>query len=481
MGCGKTKVKVSVVTSTETPRLKIHRTLIRKHTKNFNEEYQSGNKIGTGGFAEVRRCTHKLTGMMRAVKIYYKNQFPADYIASGGLGQEIEILRMIDHPNIVKVYEYFEDEKCFYITMEFCMGGELFDKISTKEKLSESTVCDIMRQLLSVIAYLHEKNIAHRDLKPENILLEDRNEELSLKLADFGNAVIFTKGKLLKGETGTSYYMAPEVVDSEYSEKCDEWSSGVILYMLLSGNPPFTGNNDEEIISNVKKQEFSLEGQEFAKVSDEAKDLIKKLLQPESTRFTAIEALSHLWFLSNPIRKNVRQATLSSVSHNLKNYKSSTALKEAIRAFIISQIITTKDMRPFREVFSVIDEDQDGKINEKDLVAYFAKNMNPNEAETEAQNVFKHMDSETKCLEYSEYLRLTLDSSMIMSRNNLVIAFNMLDVDKTGSVSAEKLMLAIGNSSQDINIWKAVIEEAVRRKDGSIELPQFIELLLHKI
>lgn len=221
MGCGKSKGE-KIISKTETYALTSTFTTIRKQKNSFAEEYHTGNKIGTGGFAEVRRCTHKLTGTMRAVKIYNKSQFPEDYIKAGGLVSEIEIMRMIDHPNTVKVYEFFEDDKSFYITMEFCLGGELFDKIRTTQKLDEYSVCKIMKQLFSVIAYLHYRDIVHRDIKPENILLEDRNDEYQLKLADFGNASKITKGNKLKGETGTCYYMAPEVIDQEYSEKCDE-------------------------------------------------------------------------------------------------------------------------------------------------------------------------------------------------------------------------------------------------------------------
>lgn len=220
MGCGKTKA-YPTDKKQETLSMKIKNTIILKQTRSFTEEYRNGNKIGTGGFAEVRRCTHKITGTMRAVKIYDKTLFTADYLSTGGLIQEIEIFKLLDHPNIVKVYEYFENNNFFYITMEFCLGGELFSKIKA-ERFTETDVCEVMRQLFSVVCYIHSKSIAHRDLKPENILIEDRGDDLTLKIADFGNAVVMNEGTKMKGETGTCYYMAPEVILGEYTEKCDE-------------------------------------------------------------------------------------------------------------------------------------------------------------------------------------------------------------------------------------------------------------------
>jgi len=126
MGCGKTRITEPTRRNRE---ITIRHTIIRKPTTTFLKEYQNGNKIGTGGFAEVRRCTNKLTGMMRAVKIYKKSEFPPEYLESGGLKQEIDILKKLDHPNLVKIFEYYEDEVSVYITMEICVGGELYQKI----------------------------------------------------------------------------------------------------------------------------------------------------------------------------------------------------------------------------------------------------------------------------------------------------------------------------------------------------------------
>lgn len=479
MGCGRTKTQTIVTSYPDIFQLNTQYLMIRKNSKKLTDEYQLGNRIGRGGFAEVRRCTHRHTGLMRAVKIYYKNQFPEEYVKSGGLELEIKMFRLIDHPNIVKVYEFFEDEKCFYITMEFCVGGELFEYLGNKI-LTEKLVCQIFRQLLSVVTYLHHLGIVHRDLKPENILIEDRNSEFFIKIADFGNAVFLEPNQKISGESGTSYYMAPEVIDSEYSEKCDEWSCGVILYMLLTGNPPFKGNNDEEILAKVKKLKFKMNQEDFSSVSDEVKDLIKKILVLENERITSLDALNHPWFKLFPVNSEIIPDKLLKVSNNLKVYKLETMLKEVVRIIVVNQILSLKDLKEVREVFEVVDYNHDGRLDEDDLTMFLMKHLDENEAQMQAKEVMRMVDVEKKgYLEYSDFLKASLNEGIIMSRNNLIMTFNMLDSDGKGNLTAEKLMESIGSEKNKLETWKAVIKEVIK-KDQELRLPQFLEILAPK-
>lgn len=476
MGCGKTRIIEPLKLNKE---ITIKHTLIRKPTTKISKEYHFGNKIGTGGFAEVRRCVHKLTGAMRAVKIYKKSEFPSEYLESGGLKQEIEIIKKLDHPNLVKVFEYFEDSDSVYITMEFCLGGELFSKINGADRLEESEICEVMRQLFSVVSYIHSQGIAHRDLKPENILIEEKSQELTLKIADFGNAAIINREKKFKGETGTCYYMAPEVIQNEYTEKCDEWSCAVIMFMLLGRKPPFNGDSDEAILESVKKGEYSLSGPEFDGVSEEAKNLITKILVPEEQRPTASEILAHEWFKFNKSMKTPRKDTISEVNKNLRNFRSSFRLKEAMKTFITSQILTSKDIKPIREVFSVIDSDNDGKISKENLVKYFKFNGFP-DADEEAERVFAKIDIEKKgFIEYSQYLKASFDSEFILSQKNLSLAFKMLDTNKQGTISTDELIGAITeeNNDDDVEGWRSIVHEASKVRDGTLSLQQFITIL----
>lgn len=268
-------------------------TFIKTQESPFSEMYMQGNRIGLGGFGEVRRCTHRITGAIRAVKIYSKEQFGNNSIEQGKMLEEMEILKKLDHPNIIRVYDFFEDSKNYYLVMEYCEGGELFNKIEKMSRFSEDEAALIMRQLLSVVAFCHSFGIVHRDLKPENIMVEERSRKLNVKIVDFGTACYLDHNHLTHGEVGTAYYMSPEVLMNSYDEKCDVWSCGVILYILLTGSPPFSGKTDEEIIEKVKLGVYTTDSPEFAQISNIAIDLIRKLIAPLEQRISASESLNH--------------------------------------------------------------------------------------------------------------------------------------------------------------------------------------------
>lgn len=154
---------------------------------------------------------------------------------------EINTLKSLDHPNIVKIYEYFEDDKRFYIVQDHIEGGELFDEIIERGKFSEKDAATVMKQMISCINHCHSHNIMHRDLKPENVLLEKSKNFDQIKVIDFGTALAYKPGQNFKETIGTPYYIAPEVLNHSYSKECDMWSLGVICYIILSGVPPFNG------------------------------------------------------------------------------------------------------------------------------------------------------------------------------------------------------------------------------------------------
>jgi calcium-dependent protein kinase len=167
----------------------------------------------------------------------------------------------IDHPNVIKLYEVFEDSRYIYLIMEECSGGELFERIlkriTEKNPYCEKDAAMIFRQIMSAVCHCHSSKICHRDLKPENLLFLNSSND-SLKVIDFGLSRIFDeKNHQMNTKVGTAYYVSPEILQGNYDEKCDIWSSGVILFILLSGEPPFFGENDNEIFRKISKKKFS--------------------------------------------------------------------------------------------------------------------------------------------------------------------------------------------------------------------------------
>lgn len=228
--------------------------------------------LGSGAFGEVRVCVHRDSGAQRAVKVLRKSHMDED--EKKMLFNEINNLKDLDHPNILKMFEFFEDEKRYYIVTDICKGGELFDEIVARGKFTENDAAVLMKQVLSCINYCHSNKIVHRDLKPENILLEQNKEFDQIKIIDFGTSLVFDENKKLDEKLGTPYYIAPEVLAKSYGPKCDIWSCGVITYIILSGNPPFNGASDQEIMKKVKKGDFSFQDPVWQNVTAEGKDFI---------------------------------------------------------------------------------------------------------------------------------------------------------------------------------------------------------------
>jgi calcium-dependent protein kinase len=237
---------------------------------------------------------------------------------------EIELLKQLDHPNIVKIFEFFVEYDGYYLITEYLQGGELFDAIKKNGSFFEPIAANIMYQIFSAINYCHSINIIHRDLKPENILIDSINQNtgfLSIKIIDFGTAKIYEKNKNENKIIGSSYYIAPEVLEKNYNEKCDIWSCGVILYTLLSGKLPFTGRKQGEILRKILLGKYNMKGDPFDSISYEGKDLVKKCLEKNvQTRISARDALLHPWFNKYQTRQYFCQVTKKYCYKRKTNY-----------------------------------------------------------------------------------------------------------------------------------------------------------------
>jgi len=216
--------------------------------------------------------------------------------------RETDIMKKLDHKNILKLYDIFEDDRHVYIVMELVEGSELFDKIIKKGYYSEKEAIFLIKQILEAVKYLHEHEIAHRDLKPENLLCSEVDGIDIIKIADFGLSKMFSGNEKLKTGCGTPGYVAPEILlQDTYDNKVDLWSIGVITYILLSGYSPFYSENEAGLFEKIMTAEYNFDDECWDEISLLAKDFIKKLLTKNpTTRLSANEALSHKWLSSNP-------------------------------------------------------------------------------------------------------------------------------------------------------------------------------------
>ncbi|KAM7266262.1 hypothetical protein ACFE04_004159 [Oxalis oulophora] len=262
----------------------------------FKDRYVLGNQLGWGQFGIIRTCSDKLTGELLACKSISKDRLvTSDDTKSVKL--EIEIMtRLSGHPNVVDLKAVYEDEDYVHLVMELCAGGELFHWLERCGRFSETEARVIFRNLMLVVSYCHDNGIVHRDLKPENILLATKSSSSPIKLADFGLATYIKPGQKLHGTVGSPFYIAPEVLAGGYNEAADIWSAGVILYILLSGMPPFWGKTKSQIFDAVKAADLHFPCDPWDRISESAKKLVQGMLCTDpSRRLTAEQVLEHSW------------------------------------------------------------------------------------------------------------------------------------------------------------------------------------------
>ncbi|KAL6060960.1 calcium calmodulin-dependent protein kinase type 1G [Balamuthia mandrillaris] len=276
--------------------------------------YKFGKEIGKGGFSVVYKATKKSTGEKFAIKRIQKDEEGVDIEL---LKREIYIMKKVNHPNILKLFEVYEDEDYFFLVLELVEGLELFDKIVDRGNYSESDAANIVRQILEAVKYLHEEGIVHRDLKPENLLSAGDGENEVVKVADFGFAKNFGEEKLVTS-CGSPGYVAPEVLtEDSYTNAVDMWSVGVIVYILLSGYPPFYDESPPKIFKKITEAKYDFDDPVWEDISDLAKDLIKKLLvkDPEE-RLTASKCLKHPWIAGQAEDRDVKGSLIRLQEYN---------------------------------------------------------------------------------------------------------------------------------------------------------------------
>ncbi|OMJ76321.1 hypothetical protein SteCoe_24347 [Stentor coeruleus] len=481
MGCGKARAIESRKKKSEIMAKSVPLSpgaFINKTHGHLSSKYEEIKNIGVGAFAEVHLYKYLPTNQNRAVKIIHKAGLHEQHMDTDNWLKEINILTSLDHPNILKCYEIFEDSLKFYVSMEYCPGGELFYKLIEMKKFTESQAAHIMTQILSAVCYCHNKNIIHRDLKPENILLDEDNGQLTIKIADFGSSSFLDKEKRLSGCFGSAYYVAPEVVYGDYDELCDIWSCGVIMFILLTGKPPYPGKDSKKILEMVVSDPLKIRPDKVPGVSSLAIDLLKSLLKINPRmRITAKKALEHPWI--KYYDKNNDDSDLSLCLESLEQFNASSKLKDAVHIFIASQIISHEESKHLRKEFQAIDKNSDGKITRDELISKYKENMEESKAKQIVDNIIKQIDSNLNGeIDYSEFISACMNHSKYQSKESLEEAFRMFDKDGSGGITANEIKNVLDlNSKMPETVWEDVLAEADNNGDGVIDIKEFIAMM----
>ena len=453
-----------------------------------SKDYKKKQFLGEGSFASVYLVQNRITESIRAMKVIKKSSTTTEEDEKEIIN-EINILKIMDHPNILKIFEFYSNKESYSIITEYCSGGELFNEITENGPFNERYSAYVMYQILSSINYCHNMNIIHRDLKPENILIVDRNKNNfpRIKVCDFGTSKMVEKGAVQRKLVGSSYYIAPEVIKKNYNEKCDIWSCGVILYILLSGRPPFGGEDDREIMDNVKKGKYDLEGSPFNKCSKSVLDLIKKLLvMDKDKRISAQEALNHPWFKEQKAKELYTQIKdeniIKKLLENLKKYKRNSVIQETALAYLVHNFPQMKDVVNSCKLFNQIDINGDGKISEEELYKGLSLKIKSSTLKDDVRQIFKNLDMDNnKYIEYEEFVRAAVSKEKFMADTVLRFAFRYFDKDNSGEITFDEIEQVFKKSVADKgNIHeslKKIIKEVDVNGDGIISFEEFSEVM----
>ena len=466
----------------------VQETLITQKFGDPDKYYKKIKDLGSGSYGSVYQAKNIVMDNIVAIKVIEKVQ--DNMVDDLEIKNEINILKSLSHPNIVKIYEFFDTVLYYYIVTEYCKKGELFSYI--KNKYSEKQLAVLFYQVFSGLCYLHEKKILHRDLKLENLMVSEIEKDIItgeeyfwIKIIDFGTAKIFEKNKIEKAVIGSSYYIAPEVLKQRYNEKCDTWSVGVILYMTLVGVAPFDGRTDEDIIRRIKIGKYNKNDIRFIEHSEEVKDLVYKLLEKNiDKRLSAKEALNHPWFEKFGGRNlfcNFKPEDILPYIENLFHYKYNSKLQELVIAFLVHNLANNDETLIILKMFRYFNKSGDCKLTKFELTNGLYNYKERDEVDEMVDVIFQRLDGDNNgYIEYEEFLRVCIDKTHLMTKENLRYAFKFLDKDNTKTLNAQKILKAfLTKPNKEFEaVFNISLKEVDKDSDGIIDFNEFCELMM---
>lgn len=435
-------------------------------------------KLGSGGFGYVCKATCRETGAVRAVKKLSKARARD---TRRRFREEIQIMKMMDHPNIIKLYETFEDRQHIFLVMELCKGGDLGKKLVEQEYFSEAQGAVLMEQILRPVFFLHvKKHICHRDLKPENFLFlkEATTEQNTLKIIDFGLSRKFASDEVMSTKLGTVNYTSPQVLAGQYDESCDLWSCGVIMYVLLSGLCPFQGKTDVETLQNVRRGNYAFQGPLWEQVSEDAKDLVRKLLKYNSPeRLTAQEALAHPWFKTMLPKNRLSFTVRPMLILDLHRFCMQNRLRRAVLYLIAGQL-QEDDVHEFRTEFYALDDFGAGVLTVEKLEEGL-KSMEDCVDIPDLSEVLLELSAGAGGdISYTDFLAARLEAKHYLKDGACRAAFRVFDKNGDGHISVEELQEVLnGKVSLVAPDITQLMEQVDSNGDGAIDFQEFKNMM----
>lgn len=440
-------------------------------------QYDLGRELGRGEFGITYLCTDKTSGEVFACKSISKKKLRTS-IDIEDVRREVEIMKHLPkHPNIVSLKDTYEDDTAVHIVMELCEGGELFDRIVARGHYTERAAALVTKTIVEVVQMCHEHGVIHRDLKPKNFLFANKKETAALKAIDFGLSVFFKPGEKFTEIVGSPYYMAPEVLKRNYGPEVDVWSAGVILYILLCGIPPFWAETEQGVAQAIIRCVVDFKRDPWPKVSDNAKDLVRRMLDPDpKRRLTAQEVLDHQW-LQHP-NKAPNVSLGETVKARLKQFSMMNKFKKrALR--VVAEHLSVEEVADIKESFQIMDINNNGKLTFEELKVGLYK-IGHQVPDADVQMLMEAADVDGNgTLDYGEFVAVAIHLRKIGNDEHLHKAFTYFDLNKSGYIEIDELREALAEEVDPNNdeVVNAILHDVDSDKDGKISYEEFSTMM----
>lgn len=385
----------------------------------LTDSYTMVKKIGEGATSNVKLITCKHTTIQRAVKSIMISNEKLRIKAE----REIEILKKVDHPCMLRSIESYKEANTVHIISEYYTGPSLYDMLKEGQGLSEKVAIKYMHYIISGLSYLHNLGIMHRDIKPENLVFESSDPEALLKIIDFGSAQYLNK-KLYKKKCGTILYMSPQVLECKYTEKCDIWSAGIIFYIMLSGSHPFYSDTEQDLLDKIRHLPLQFKSPKWASVSLETKQLISSMLAKKEIERPSLNEIRKKLNFSVEVSERKIKKTYSQII----NYRS---LSELHRCIVNVGLIKIIHSERAGTIFLHLDADGDGIVKIQDFLC-----NNPEKLK-ESSKMFREFENDH--LTFNEFMIAFCDWGEVLGRDVIRAIFQLMDKDKDENLTFKDL------------------------------------------
>ncbi|XP_030520919.1 calcium-dependent protein kinase 17-like [Rhodamnia argentea] len=450
--------------------------VLNRPMEDLKASYSMGKELGRGQFGVTYLCTDKATGEQLACKTIAKRKL-VNKEDIEDVRREVQIMHhLTGQPNIVELKGAHEDKRSVHLVMELCAGGELFDRIIAKGNYTERAAASLLRTIVQIVHTCHSMGVIHRDLKPENFLLLNKDEDSPLKATDFGLSVFFKPGDTFQDVVGSAYYIAPEVLKRKYGQEIDIWSVGVMLYILLSGVPPFWAESETGIFNAILRGHIDFSSDPWPSISPGAKDLIHKMLNSDpKQRLTAFEVLNHPWIKEDGEAPDTPLD--NAVLGRLKQFRAMNKFKKvALR--VIAGCLSKEEIRGLKEMFKGMDTDNSGTITLEELKQGLSM-QGTKLSEYEVKQLMEAADADGNgTIDYDEFITATMHMNRMDREEHLYTAFQFFDKDNSGFITTEELAQALREyGMQDGRDIKEIISEVDADNDGRIDYDEFVAMM----